>query len=210
MRTRGCVVALCLMPVCRMAVAATLFEQLPGIDSSNLTISSTLNNLGGTPGFQIADNFQLAAGGTVNVVEWWGRLRSGGASFQITFFLNAGGRPGVSLSTIAVTPTSSSANTGSPFDPVTFYSATLSDAFNAAPGTTYWMSVFDAAPDARWLWLAANNDTIGASRAQNGTTAWTSTDDVGFRLSGSVPEPATFSLVAIAILALARRSRWVK
>src|SRR2546427_6785992 len=66
--------------------AATLFEQLPGAGSSSQLISSTLNNLGGTPGFRVADNFQLAGGGTVRVVEWWGTLRSGGTSFQITFY----------------------------------------------------------------------------------------------------------------------------
>jgi hypothetical protein len=108
---------------------------------------------------------------------------------------------------MAVTPTSSSATTGSSFDPVTFYSATLSDPFSASPGTTYWMSVFDDAPDARWLWLSANIDTIGASHRQNGATTWTASDDVSFRLSSEVPEPATFGLVVIAILCFARRGR---
>jgi hypothetical protein len=47
--------------------------------------------------------------------------------------------------------------------------------------------------------------SIGASHRQNGTTAWTAIDDVSFRLSSEVPEPATLSLVAIAILCFARR-----
>jgi len=144
--------------------AATLFEQLPGADSSSQLISSTLNNLGGTPGFRVADNFQLAGGGTVSTVEWWGTLRSGGTSFQITFYPDSSGNPGLPLSTIAVVPASSSATAGSPFDPVTFYSATLSTPFSAAPGTPYWLSVFDAAPDAlglaeckcRHVWRAPN------------------------------------------------------
>jgi len=184
---------------------ATLFEQLPGANSSSQLISSTLNNLGGTPGFRVADNFQLAGGGTVSAVEWWGTLRSGGTSFQITFYPDAGGNPGSPLSTVAVIPTSSSATTGSPLDPVTFYSATLSTPFSAAPGTPYWMSVFDAAPDARWVWLSANVDTFGARQMQNGTTTWNIADDVSFRLKndGAVREPATLSLMAIAILALA-------
>jgi hypothetical protein len=184
--------------------AATLFEQLPGAGSTSQLISSTLNNLGGTPGFRVADNFQLAGGGTVRVVEWWGTLRSGGTSFQITFYPNAGGNPGLPLATITVTPTSLSATTGSPFDPVTFYSATLGTPFTAAPGTPYWMSAFDAAPDARWVWLSANVDTFGGRQMQNGGATWNITDDVSFRLKDdAVPEPATLSLVAIAMLGLA-------
>jgi hypothetical protein len=158
--------------------AATLFEQLPGAGSSSQLISSTLNNLGGTPGFRVADNFQLAGGGTVRVVEWWGTLRSGGTSFEITFYSNAGGNPGSPLATIAVMPTSSSATTGSPFDPVTFYSATLSTPFSASPGTPYWISVFDAASDARWVWLSASVDTFGGRQMQNGGATWSITDDV--------------------------------
>jgi hypothetical protein len=139
-------------------------------------------------------------------VEWWGNLRSGSASFQITFYSNSGGNPGSSLTTIDVTPTSSSDTTGSPFDPVTFYSANLSTPFIAAAGTEYWMSVFDAAPDARWRWLSAEIDTIGGRQMQNGSATWNATDDVSFRLkdAATVPEPSTMGLVAIALLGLAR------
>jgi hypothetical protein len=198
-------IAVFLMLAANVSDAGTLFEQLPGPNSSSQVISSTLNNLGGTPGFRVADNFQLAGGGTVSGVEWWGTLRSGGAGFQITFYPDAGGNPGSPLSTIAVTPTSSGAITGSPFDPVTFYSATLSTPFSAAPGTSYWMSVFDAAPDARWVWLGANVDTFGGRQMRNDLTTWNITDDVSFRLTDgvAVPEPATLMLVATAILALA-------
>jgi len=192
---------LCLGP--SLCDAATLFVQLPGVNSPGQSISSTLNNLGGTPGFRSADNFQLAGGGTVRVVEWWGTLRSGGAAFQITFYPDAGGNPGSPLSTIAVTPTSSSVTTGSPFDPVTFYSASLSTSFSAAPGTLYWISIFNAAA-ARWLWLADNAGTVGARQMQNGGVTWNATSDLSFRLKDdNVPEPATFSLVVVAMLGLA-------
>jgi len=137
----------------------------------------------------------------VSIVEWWGTLRSGGSDFQVTFYSDAAGTPGLALATIAATPTSSSATTGSPFDPVTFYSANLSTPFSAAPGTHYWMSVFDAAPDGRWVWLSANIDTLGGRVIQNGGATWNITDDVSFRLQAqSVPEPATLSLEVIALL----------
>jgi hypothetical protein len=210
MQLKKTFVVLALLVWCsRAGQAGTLFEQLPGTQSPSQLISSTLNNLGGTPGFRVADNFQLAGAGTVRVVEWWGTLRSGGASFQISFYPDAGGNPGPPLSTIAVTPTSSSATTGSGFDPVTFYSAILGTPFSAAPGTRYWMSVFDAAPDGRWLWLSANVDTFGALRMQNGAATWNATDGVSFRLKDdAVPEPATYSLVAIAMLGFACFRRW--
>lgn len=66
------------------------------------------------------------------------------------------------------------------------------------------MSVFDAAPDARWVWLSANVDTLGARQIQNGGATWKVTDDVSFRLKDdAVPEPVTLSLAAMAMLGLA-------
>jgi hypothetical protein len=212
MTFRPWVIVTSLMLLPGVAVAVPLFEQLPGPDSPATIISSTLNNLSGIPGFHVADNFQITGGGTVHTVQWWGKLRSGGEDFEITFYPDAAGNPGAPLATIDVTPTSSTDTTGSSFDPVTFYSAILSTPFNAAPGTKYWVSVFDAAPDGRWVWLSAEADTFDGRQRRNDLATWNITDDVSFRLTDDVavvPEPGTLALCggSFAVLALLRRRR---
>lgn len=189
--------------------AATLFEQLPGPGSSNFTESSALNNnFGGGPGTRLADNFQLASGGTVRTVEWWGYLGLGGADYQITFYADASGGPGSPLSTMSVNPATFVTSLPAPF-PVTFYSAILSTPFSAMPGTPYWVSVFDAAPGSAWFWWSANVNTDFGRLMQNGASIWDpNTDrnfvlDRPFRLTDDVPAPATFSLLAIATLGFA-------
>ncbi len=212
MTSRLWVIMAALMLLPSMSAAVPLFEQLPGPDSSSALISSTLNNAGGTPGFHVADNFQIAGGGTVRVVQWWGKLRSGSEDFQIVFYPDAAGNPGAPLATIEVTPTSSPDTPGSPFDPVTFYSAALRTPFNAAPGTQYWVSVFDGATDARWVWLSAEVDTFGGRQRRNDLTTWNINDDVSFRLTddiAAVPEPGTLALYGgpLAVIVFLRRRR---
>jgi hypothetical protein len=192
--------ALFLTCMCGLANATTIFQQVPGVNSFDGYISSTLNILGGSPGFRTADGFLIAGGGTIRTVEWWGKLGSGGQAFNITFY-HGGAVPGAVLSTNDVSPVSSSISTGSPMDPVTFYSATLGTPFVAVPGIQYWMSIFDGAVDANWIWLSANADTNGAKYAQNGTVTWNNTSgDRAFQLRDDViPEPATFLLLGTGL-----------
>src|SRR4051812_20616572 len=152
--------------------ASTLFEQLPGPGSSNIT------QTGAASGNRVADNFQLASGGTVRTVEWWGWLNLfapgqgvGGSDYQITFYADAGGSPGSPLSTMSVNPATFLTSVPAPV-PITLYSAILSTPFSATPGTPYWVSVFDAAPGEAFWWISANVNTDFGSIMQSGSSTW--------------------------------------
>jgi hypothetical protein len=183
--------------------AGILYEDPIGANHSS-AISSTLNFFGQVPGYRTADSFQLASGGTVGIVEWWGTVKSGGSSFEITFYSDSAGLPGASLSSLAVAPTVSG-NLGTPTDPISLYSATLSTPFDAAPGVLYWISVYDAAADGSWLWRAADVSISGARQHRNNPfDPWQPIFDVAFRLEDNTeaPEPVTLSLTGSALLGL--------
>jgi hypothetical protein len=184
--------------------ATILYEQLPGPSSSQENISSQLDVFGRQPGFICADDFQLSSGGYVTDIHWWGESFSGDNDFQFTFYADSAGLPGSVLLTTGGTLTMSSANPGSPFDPVSFYESDLETMFTALPGTTYWVSVFNAADDASWLWLRA--DSVGNSSVHRrlDLSTWRGSPDLAFQLTGDpIPEPATMLLLGTGFVGLA-------
>ncbi len=197
--------------VCLIAAVANadtvIYEQLPGAGSTHAYISSTLNNSGGTPGFQAADDFQLSSSQLITGINWWGESNSGGDNFLFTFYANSAGLPGAVLHTTGGSLATSVANPGSPFDPVVFYESEFANPFSAAAGTTYWVSVFNAAADASWLWLSADLNGNGSVQGQVPTPSWFSNvSNLSFQLT--VPEPGSLTVLPLIALAAASCSRF--
>lgn len=181
-------------------MGATLFLQDAGDESTVFTISSTLNFAGVPPGFRVFDDFQLGADALITTVTWWGLSDAGGEGFQVTFY-EGGVTPGIPLGTFNVTPGKSVVNFG-PVD-ITRYEATLGGGFSALGGTDYWISVFNAAPDAIWSWV--NAQTRGDALGQSvGGVDFELQRDRAFALGSQseVPEPGTWLLAGGALLGL--------
>jgi hypothetical protein len=181
--------------------AAELFLQPAGDETLEFTVSGSLNLIGQGPGVRVFDDFQLPSAGAVSSVTWWGMSDAGGNAFQITFYAG-GSTPGSELATFNVTPTTASVSFGGPT--FTRYEASLGGIFNAMGGTGYWISIFNAAPDAIWTWGNAQ-DRGDALYQIVGNTNYTTIRDRAFGLysDAEVPEPGSIGLLALGLGALA-------
>jgi hypothetical protein len=197
--------------------ATVIYEQLPGPTSSGVTtevISSTLDGHGGTPGYRAADDFSLATGSIITDLHWWGEFSSeveGGKDFNFTFYADNSGVPGAILHESGGSLTEETVNVGTGFDPVIFYSSILDSPFSATGGAKYWLSIFDEATDASWLWLQAADAGNNSVQGLNPVPPWNfSHPDLAFQLTSDlrpVPEPATMLLLGSGLIGLAGYGR---
>src|SRR4029453_6704180 len=116
-----------------LAEATIVHEQLPGSNSTDLLISSTLNNNPApeSPGFGVADVWTLPTDTVITNLNWWGVSNSGADLFQFTFYSDAGTVPGTILMTTRGFIKKTTVNIGHPADPLTFYESELSLPFAA-------------------------------------------------------------------------------
>ena len=196
------------------ARAEIIYEQMPGINSGQEVISSSLDNFGQVPGFRTADDFVLMAKAVIYGVNWWGEANSGGTDFQFVFYSDMGGEPGTILKVSGGTLFSSTVNVGSPNDPVNYYSTMLGSPFTAEAGTSYWLSIFNQSPSASWKWLSAD---IWGNGSRVGSMSFDpplgSASNMAFQLVPA-PEPTTGWLLLVGIAAFlllhTRPSRMIK
>jgi hypothetical protein len=189
---------------------AILYEQLPGTNSRASYISSTLDENGELPGARAADNFRLSFPAVISDIHWWGVDVEGGTDFSFTFYDDNAGVPGNVLHTTGGSLTTTPDSPGG--FPVTFYSSDLDAPFETASNTTYWVSVFDAAPDAVWAWLEANDFGDFSWQGSEPPPPWQfDRPDLSFQLTGTaIPEPSTiaiWSLLGLAGLGYGWRKR---
>jgi hypothetical protein len=212
------VVALLTVATAKAEAADVLYQQLPGVNSNQGAISSTLDAFGVTPGYRVADSFVLSApNARIDAVQWWGQNSpehpGGGSSFTFTFYADNGGVPGAILDSSGGSLSTTTVNVGSSFGPVTLYSSNLTSPFRTTAGTTYWLSIFNQAANASWEWLSADNFGDGSLQGANpgppwGVIGW---GDMAFQLERGrigMPEPASLGLLAgglVGLLVLGRR-----
>lgn len=186
-----------------LSAASVLFEQRPPLDwNGALLISSSIDNLGGRPGIQVADDFRVDHDATIARVDWWGVQRpSSTEAFRFSFYDDLNGAPGeLVLSAnglgLEVKPVGT--------DSLSAYSAALDRGFAATGGARYWLSIFNEGVDSQWLWLTADTTTperYHATRFLGGQWAIVSDFGMAYRLVGTVPEPSSVALIWVALLA---------
>lgn len=196
---------------------AAIVDQHPAVTNA---ANALFSNLFG-PEFQqqIADDFTLDSGATIESVEWSGYFFddsvSGSAStvdFIVRFFADGLRTAPFFSENVSATFTQTGTTDGLN-DPIYRFSAPLSSPLHLLGSSTYWFSVLDSDPATTvdFAWLESENDfnSIRSSRAAEGM-AWVgpfmSSGDQAFSLLGTVvPEPSSVLLMSITMSALAFR-----
>jgi len=154
------------------------------------------------------DNFTRPWSTSLTAVSWVGGYynpQTPGSimMWTVSIYSDNAGQPGTALAVFTLT-----GNGGETFlqndaigDPVYRYSAAIN--FNAAGGTTYWLSVVPSIPfPPQWGWTGSSKGD-GLSYTDIFGTRLSNSNDLAFSLTASVPEPGSLALLGSGIVGIA-------
>jgi hypothetical protein len=177
-----------------VSAGAAGYVQLPGhfggFDSDQTVIS-------------VADEFQLVQNTSIASLVWWGADYGEVIdSFTAQLFSDSDGKPGALLSGFTIGPIQKTATGNFVNDPDLYpeyrYSAGLQMPFLALANAKYWLSIFNLGQP--WLWeVSGSESNLGVQRTFHGEAWQPYYDNTAFQLV-EVPEPASFSLIALGMV----------
>lgn len=211
-------------PLQCLAVAATLsapvLARADALYSQPFTETASGGYFASTlAGYLQYDSFVLTQDATIESVSWtgvdlnellgWTPVNP--TSFTVSLYADAGGAPGSRLSFSLVGNSAGATDTGTDLLGLNLYqyTGTLTTAFHASAGTTYWIGISDPTTNANWFW-ASGSGGDGVHAGVVGGTPGSFVDDMSFTLQGTVaavPEPASAVLMLLGAAGLLARTR---
>jgi hypothetical protein len=202
-----------------LAFAGPVLYSQPAVFPPTVGSAYTSEIAGGTPRFQVWDEFTLGADGSIGGVQWQGVYIddlgpvpfADATAFDVRFYADAGGVMGALLYNASFgigqtnqTLVGSQTWFGQP-SPVFNYSVDLPTAFSANGGTQYWLSIVAYSDVFRpvWAWTAGTGGNNSSVQDDFGdlNPPYGVGQDRAFTLT-AVPEPGSLSLLGAGLLAL--------